>query len=110
MYRASTPKHVFYFDIDPNKYFKNIDIVYTQDGVVVLQKKKDDLVFGIHERSCGNLYTASFYLTQEETKLFNPNRPTAEIQVRMLDQNDHILTSPIVKLRLQKVLNDEVLT
>lgn len=110
MYRSSTPRHVFYFDINPDEYFKNILITYAQDGAVVLEKTKDDLEFEVNTTSCGTVYTASLQLTQEETKLFDTTRPFVSIQVRLLDRGGNIITSPITKLRVNKVLNDEVLS
>lgn len=108
MYRTSTPKHVFYFEFDAEKTLKNIQITYVQNGEIILTKTKDDLTFELKERSCGNLYAASFSLTQEETKRFGTS-PFVSVQVRMLDTNDHVITSPTIRMRVEKVLNDEVL-
>lgn len=110
MYRSSTPRHVFYFDINPDEYFKNILITYAQDGAVVLEKTKDDLTFETNTTSCGTMYTASFQLTQEETRALDAGRPFVSVQVRLLDHGGNVITSPITKLRINKVLNDEVLT
>lgn len=108
MYRASTPRHVFYFDFDAKKTLKNILITYAQDGEIILEKKKDDLEFDTEDTADGVLYRAFYQLTQEETKLFD-KRPFATVQVRMLDNVGHVITSPMVRMRVEKVLNDEVL-
>lgn len=110
MYRASTPRHVFYFDIDPELYFKSIQITYSQDGNQVLVKNKDDLTFGTEETEGEVQYLAYFQLSQEDTRAFDKTTPFVSLQVRMLDQHDNVITSPIVRFRVQKVLNDEVLT
>lgn len=108
MYRASTPKHVFTFDFDPDRYFKRIQITYAQGNEIILTKEKEDLIFETKETACGTAYTASFQLTQEETKLFD-GRPFASVQIRFLDTDDNVITSPEVRIRIDKVLNDEVL-
>ena len=108
MYRASTPKHVFYFDFDVEHTLKNILITYAQDSEIILEKTKDDLEFDTEDTANGVLYRAFYQLTQEETKRFG-SRPFATIQVRMLDTHDHVITSPKVRVRIDKVLNDEVL-
>lgn len=109
MYRASTPRHVFYFDIDPDETFKKMLITYSQNGSIVLEKTKDDLTFDAENTEDGILYQAFFQLTQEETKKFNRSRPFASVQVRMLDRVDNIITSPILNVRVERVLNDEVI-
>lgn len=108
MYRASTPKHVFTFDFDPDRYFKRIQITYAQDNEIILTKEKEDLVFDIKETACGTAWTASFQLTQEESKLFI-GRPFASVQIRFLDTAGNVVTSPAVRIRVENVLNDEVL-
>ena len=109
MYRASTPRHVFYFDIDPDETFKKILITYSQDDAIVLTKTKEDLTFDAENTEDGVLYQAFFQLTQEETNRFNRKRPYVSIQARMLDRVNNIVTSPIVKVQVRKVLNDEVI-
>lgn len=109
MYRASTPRHVFYFDIDPDETFKKILITYAQDGAIVLEKTKEDLTFDAENTEDGVLYQAFFQLTQEETRKFDRSKPFVSIQVRMMDRVDNIVTSPIVKAQVRKVLNDEVI-
>lgn len=108
MYRASTPKHVFCFDFDPEKYFEQIQISYAQDDEIILTKEKKDLLFETKESACGTVYTASLQLTQEETNLFG-QRPFASVQIRFLDTHQNIITTPTVRIRIEQVLNDEVL-
>lgn len=108
MYRASTPKHVFCFDFNPDQYFEQIQITYAQDDEIILTKEKKDLLFKTKDTSCGTVYTASLQLTQEESNLFGL-RPFVSVQVRFLDKDQHIITSPVVRMRIEKVLNDEVL-
>ena len=108
MYRASTPRHVFTFDFDPEKYFQRIQISYAQEDQVLLTKEKEDLTFESRDTACGTVWTASFQMTQEETKLFE-GRPFASVQVRFLDTDGNVITSPVVRIRIENVLNDEVL-
>ena len=37
MYRATTPKHIFYFNVDPNETFEEILITYSQAGKIILE-------------------------------------------------------------------------
>lgn len=108
MYRASTPRHMFTFDFDPELHFDRIQISYAQDNEVLLTKEKEDLVFETKETACGTVWTASFQLTQEETKLFG-ERPFVSVQIRFLDTAGNVVTSPAVRIRVENVLNDEVL-
>lgn len=109
MYRASTPLHVFEFDIDPEEAFKEIQVTYVQDGSIVLEKTKKDFSFDGENTEDGVLYKASFRLTQEETKRFSGKKPNVLMQIRFLDRDDNIITSPTIKMRVEDVLNDGVL-
>ena len=111
MYRGTTPQHDFLFDVDPQLVFRRILITYAQNGKVVLTKTKDDLTYEevedpeTHELS----YKASFEMTQEEANSFDGNLPFVQLQIRFMDNVGHVVVSPIVKIRLENVLDDEVL-
>lgn len=111
MYRATTPQHDFLFDVDPQLVFKRIQITYAQNKQIVLEKNKDDLTYEqVEDPETGEtIYKASFKMTQEEANSFDGGTPFIQLQIRFMDNNDHVVVSPIVKIRLENVLNDEVL-
>lgn len=110
MYRATTPKHTFIFDVDPNETFKTILITYGQDNTIILEKDKSNLSFSEAIDCKGKtVYEASLRLSQEETNFFNPNK-TVSVQVRVLTYNDEALASDKITVSVKDVLNDEVLS
>lgn len=110
MYRATTPKHIFSFDVDPNETFELIEITYAQDGHTILQKSKTDLIFEDEKNKC-NMYEAWLQLSQEETKLFQTSsKPIFDLQVRVKTYGDEVVAFPIVHRTVEDVLCDEVLT
>lgn len=98
MYRATTPTHVFQFDIDADE-FEKILITYAQCGENVLNLNKEDLQI--------NGKTASVKLEEETTKAFKANAPVY-IQVRAV-LNGSSMASAIVKADVKEVLNDSIL-
>ena len=109
MYRATTPKHIFYFNVDPNETFSEILITYAQSGRIILEKHKSDLTFddkpGQYKK-----YGAWFRLTQEETKLFSDDyTQECQIQVRVRTNDGEVVAGPIQTVSVKAVLNDEVL-
>lgn len=111
MYRATTPKHTFVFEINPDDAFDTILITYAQMDRIILEKHKDDLVFGETSGADGKiLYTASVRLTQLETRSFSVRyNGSVDIQVRALTPSGEALASDVITLKVQDVLNDEVL-
>lgn len=109
MYRATTPKHIFSFDVDPNDTFAVIEITYVQDGNIVLQKSKTDLTFEAEKDKCG-MYVCWLQLTQQETKMFQANaRAVYDIQVRVKTYGDEVIAFPIARRSVEDVLCDEVI-
>ena len=112
MFRATTPKQVFIFNINP-ALFSKILITYAQGDDIILEKTQDDLQF--EERfneSCNRTeYRAWFRMTQEEANEFNA-RSTKKVyvQVRALTDDDEALASKIHQVYVNDVLDDEVLT
>ncbi len=112
MIRATTPKHLFYFETDPSVYAR-ILITYQQNGSTVMEKTKDDLTIEEATAPCDEtktVYVAWFRLTQEETKMFQAgpgNQVT--VQVRVLTTANEALASDKKTFSVQDVLNDEVL-
>lgn len=111
MFRATTPKHTFLFDVDPDATFKEILITYAQNGQVILDKRKADMTFTEGTDIDGNTtYLASVQLTQQETNLFKTkNGPKVTVQVRVLTTDDEVFAFDKMTVSLQDVLNDEVL-
>ena len=113
MIRATTPKHLFIFDIDPNEY-ERVLITYRQGDYIILEKEKEDLTIEEIEETqeCGCepvvSYRAWFQLTQEETNMFYPNKPV-KVQVRVLTTSGEALASEEFTVNIRDVLNDEVL-
>lgn len=109
MYRATTPKHSFIFDVDPEDTFREILITYAQDDMIVLEKRKEDLTVEETTDCEGEtVYEASLRLTQEETKLFN-NKSSVKVQVRALTYEGEAIASEKMTVPVNDVLNDEVL-
>ena len=110
MYRATTPKHIFAFDANPEELFEVIEITYVQNGSKILQKSKEDLTFD-EEPDCCGMYTCWLRLTQEETKLFDADqRAIFEVQLRAKTYGGDVVAFPIVRRSVEEVLSDEVLT
>ena len=111
MIRATTPKHSFIFEVDPEESFSNILITYAQSGEIILEKNKSDLTFDECEDLNGrNIYIASVKLTQEETNMFHASpKGVVDIQVRAITTDGDALASDIERISVQNVLNDEVL-
>lgn len=106
MYRATTPRHTFVFNVNPEETFQKILVTYAQDNEIVLEKGKEDLTF---TTSGASEYEATLTLTQEETKLFN-NKSSVKVQVRVLTYNGEAAASTKMTIPVNDVLNDEVLT
>lgn len=99
MRRLTTPEHKFTLQIDPSVISK-VRITYAQNNAIVLTKENS------HVSLDGNI--ARVKLTQEETKKFCADKEV-EIQVRVLTLGGDALASDIIKVDVQKVLDDEVM-
>lgn len=110
MFRATTPKHTFLFDVDPDVNYSNILITYAQGNGTVLEKQKSDLTFeGSQVIDGETVYLASLQLTQEESKKFQAVK-TVNVQVRALTYNGEAVACDKIPVSVKDVLNDEVLT
>lgn len=112
MFRATTPKHTFVFDVDPDATFKEILVTYAQEGKVILEKEKKDMTFGEQLDDKGETeYLASLKLTQEETNLFTTRiSKNVTVQVRVLTNTDDAVAFNKIQIPLFDVLNDVVLS
>ena len=112
MIRATTPKHIFYFETDPSVYSR-ILITYAQNGRTVLEKEKDDLTIEQTTAPCDQtrtVFAAWFRLTQEEANKFQAGPGNqVSVQVRVLTTSNEALASDKKTFSVQDVLNDEVL-
>lgn len=109
MYRATTPTHIFVFEVDPEENFKTILITYSQNGEIVLEKGKNDLTFEEKEECCGKVYQATLQLTQEESNLFEADK-IVSVQIRAVSYDGDVVASEKMSVSVKDVLNDEVLT
>lgn len=110
MFRATTPKQSFIFDVDPTATFKTILITYKQNDTIVLEKGKDDLtVETITDCKGGTLYEASFRLSQAEANLFDATIKKAKIQVRALTYDGEAVASEEVSVPIKDVQDDREL-
>lgn len=109
MYRATTPTHRFIFEKINPENFKVLNIYYSQQGVELLKKEKNDCDFVTQERENGECYIVFVTLTQEETKMFKARYPV-KIQLRALLPDNSALATPEYEVSVFDVINDEVLT
>lgn len=100
MRRATTPTHTFTFpesvQVDG---LSEILITYSQEKKTILEKRMSDLTLSAEDN------TASYTLTQDETKKFAPGK--ALIQVRAKGDNNVVLASQMLWLDVKPVLNSE---
>lgn len=111
MYRATTPRHTFIFEINPDENFEQILITYAQDGEIILEKEKSDLTFFEFENEDGKTeYAATLQLSQIESNMFHAGaKKMVDIQVRVLTYAGQALASDEKRIPVKRVLNDEVL-
>ena len=99
MIRGTTPTHTFTIPFDASLIAK-CRIIYAQDGVEIFCKNTEDCILvgqSIKTR-----------LTQEETFSLDCKK-CVEIQVRVLTKTGDALSSLVMKVGLDKCLDDEVL-
>lgn len=100
MIPGTTPTHTFKLPIG-NEEIKSIRIIYSQNNNIVLIKDMDEIAVSTDG--------ATVQLSQEDTLKFT-NSDIAEIQLRILTNDDAALASKIMKLRIQKHLENEVIS
>lgn len=102
MIRATTPTHTFYFPSDIHVGdMEKIRVTYCQCCRQLIQKEKKDLSISTENNSI------AVFLTQQELNLFKPE--VAEIQVRVKDGGGRVAASQIIKVKVKRVLNSEVI-
>lgn len=98
MYRATTPTHTFRLPFSTS-LIDEVLITYSQKGIIILEKRLDDVKVSEH--------TLSVTLTQEETNLFTRG-DKAKVQLR-IKSGESVQASNIIEVMVKKVLNDEVM-
>lgn len=98
MIRATTPKHIFEFDVNAEE-FENILITYKQCGRNILNFEKNEIEL--------NGKTATVTLSETQTKEFRADHPLY-VQVRVL-LNGEVMASDIIRLNVSDVLNDIII-
>lgn len=99
MRRGTTPTHTFTLPFEV-EMIKSVQVVYKQDGVIVLAKKTEDCTLS------GN--AIAYKLTQQESLAFHDSK-NVEIQVRVLLQDGNALASDIMGVYVSRCLDDEVI-
>ena len=97
MRQGTTPTHIFTLPFDTDTISK-VRIIYSQNGFPVLTR--DDATLA------GS--TATVKLTQEETLKFDYGQ-TVSVQVRVLTVGGDALASDIIRVSVDRCLDDEVL-
>lgn len=99
MRRGSTPQHSFRCPYAA-KDLAEIRVIYAQDKQPVVVKTKED---------CELDGTALFVrLTQEDTLKFMAGRPV-EVQIRLLFRDGSSISSNIITMGVERLLEDEVM-
>ena len=99
MIRGTTPTHQFTLSFDTDR-LRCVRIIYAQNDEIVLAKDTDDCTLD------GPTITVT--LSQEETFRFDC-KEFAQIQVRVLTRANESLVSPIIKEKIEKCLDSEVM-
>lgn len=99
MIRGTTPTHTFQIPFNTN-LVKEIRVSYAQKDVVVVEKTTEDCKLD------GMNITVK--LTQEETLRFSEN-VMAALQLRVLLNDGNVLATPVLRLDVGELLQDEVI-
>lgn len=99
MIRGTTPTHTFQIPFNTN-LLKEIRISYAQKDDVVVEKSTEDCKLD------GMNITVK--LTQEETLRFSEN-VMAALQLRVLLNDGNVLATPVLRLDVGELLQDEVI-
>lgn len=99
MIRGTTPTHTFQIPFNTN-LLKEIRISYAQRDAVVVEKSTEDCKLD------GMNITVK--LTQEETLRFSEN-VVAALQLRVLLNDGNVLATPVLRLDVGELLQDEVI-
>lgn len=104
MYRATTPTHTFTLPINTSDCLE-IQVTYKQGGVVLVKHYQDNVLPSGMALDGKDVIIS---LTQEETLMFSENSK-AKVQVRVLTQTNDVMASQKFPVKIQGVLNGEIL-
>lgn len=96
---GTTPTHTFVLPFEASD-FKKIQIVYSQNDQIILEKTVDDCKLN------GNV--VSVKLTQEETFKFD-KQYSVKIQMRVVTPEGDVLSSDVLSVCCDECLSSEVL-
>ena len=105
MYRVTTPIHTFTLPEQAASYVE-IQITYKQGRVEIIKHAENGVL------PAGMTFDDKdviIQLTQDETKTFAANK-AVDVQVRVLTTGGDAYASRIFKVKINDVLNDEVLS
>lgn len=104
MYRVTTPTHTFTLPIQTSSCAE-VQVTYKQNATQIIKHYQDEVM------PSGMSFDGKkviVRLTQEETKAFNP-RMSVFAQVRVLTTGNDAYASQMFSIRVNDVLNEEVL-
>lgn len=100
LYQGTTPTHTFVLPFE-TAMARDFRIVYIQNGVKKIEKKKNDEGVELGENSI------SFMLTQEET--LNLTLDDVEIQLKIKTLEDEVVVTKKIKVTIGECLDKEVI-
>lgn len=104
MYRATTPTHQFILPVDTSE-LKEIQITYKQGNRSIVKHYQDGVLPSGMTLDGVNVYVR---LTQGETLTFQPGK-SVKAQVRVLTETNDAMASQKFDIKLNNVLNEDVL-
>ena len=99
MRRGTTPTFVFVLPAD-TACFSDIEIVFVQNGKMILTVDQNDLILDGNE--------ASFVMSEEQSMAFSPS-VNGEIQIRLVAQDGTVLISEIRTFPVRKKYPEDIL-
>ncbi len=99
MRRGSTPTFSFILPANTS-VFSNIEILFVQNGTVILTVDQTDLTLDGNE--------VSFVMTEEQSMAFSP-ASNGEIQIRLVAQDGTVLISEIRTFPIRKKYSEDLL-
>ena len=99
MRRGTTPTFVFVLPTD-TACFSDIEIVFVQNGKMILTVDQNDLILDGNE--------VSFVMSEEQSMAFSPS-VNGEIQIRLVAQDGTVLISEIRTFPVRKKYPEDIL-
>jgi hypothetical protein len=98
MRRGTTPTFLFILPAD-SACFSDIEIVFVQNGMLILTLNRADLTLDGNE--------VSFVMTEEQSMAFSPSL-NGEIQIRLVAQDGTVLISEIRTFPVRKKYPEDI--